>query len=78
LRKDPSERPRDVATLRAELTAIDGVSAWSAADADDWWARSAALVLQSVELERSRSAGSPGPRTLAIDWAARHAPTVAA
>jgi hypothetical protein len=35
-------------------------------------------VMQSVVRERSASAGSPGPQTLAIDWAARHAPTVPA
>jgi hypothetical protein len=78
LRKDPRDRPRDAATLRARLASIEGLSLWSAADADEWWARSASGVMQSVVRERSASAGSPGPQTLAIDWAARHAPTVPA
>jgi eukaryotic-like serine/threonine-protein kinase len=70
LAKDPSVRPASAAEMIVALEALDDLGTWSAKDAWDWWKNKAPSVRGAVKA--ARSAGStPGPRTIAVDLAAR-------
>jgi hypothetical protein len=70
LAKDPSERPASAAEMIVALDALDDVGSWSAKDAWDWWKDRAPAVRGAVKTARS-SGSTPGPRTIAVDLAAR-------
>jgi hypothetical protein len=76
LRKAPGTRPGSAAELRSRLDEIEGALAWTARDADTWWETSAREVIASAKARHASPGRDPGPQTLAIDWAARHAPTL--
>jgi serine/threonine-protein kinase len=70
LAKDPSERPASAAEMIVALDALDDVGSWSVKDAWDWWKDMAPTVRGAVKAARS-SGSTPGPRTIAVDVAAR-------
>jgi hypothetical protein len=78
LQKDPQARPRSAAALRSQLAEIEGLSRWNPTDADRWWDGVGRSVLESAQAEHPRSEHIPGPKTLAIDWAARRGAIAAA
>jgi eukaryotic-like serine/threonine-protein kinase len=70
LAKDPSARPASAAEMIVALEELDDLGDWSVKDAGDWWKNTAPGVRGAVKA--ARSAGStPGPRTIAVDLAAR-------
>jgi eukaryotic-like serine/threonine-protein kinase len=78
LQKDPQARPRSAAALRNQLAEIEGLSRWKPADADGWWEGVGRSVVESARAEHPRSERISGPKTLAIDWAARRRAPAAA
>jgi len=77
LSKSPSGRPASAVDLRTRLSEPLGLACWTASDADLWWQRSAPVVIAQARAAHASSGRSPGPETLAIDWAARHEPSAA-
>ena len=74
----PTERPASASELSRRLVELEPSLVWSARDADDWWKNSARQVIAAASARQASAGQSPGPQTLAIDWAARHAPTAVA
>jgi hypothetical protein len=72
LAKDPAARPTSAAEIITELDGIDGLGAWTVADAQRWWQEEAPLVTRAVKA--GRTGGSTGPGTIAIDFERRQAP----
>jgi eukaryotic-like serine/threonine-protein kinase len=77
-RKEPAERPRSAAELTSRLLELEAELVWSQRDADAWWQSSSREVIASSQAQHDTPGQSPGPQTLAIDWAAGHALTAAA
>jgi eukaryotic-like serine/threonine-protein kinase len=78
LGKRPEARPVSAAALGASLRELERSLAWSTADADAWWGSSSRAVIAASRAAQSTPGSDAGPQTLAIDWAARHAPTAVA
>jgi len=78
LGKRPESRPASAAALGASLRELESSLAWSAGDADAWWGGSSRAVIAASRATQSTPGSDAGPQTLAIDWAARHAPTAVA
>jgi len=76
LQKLPSDRPGSALELRSRLDGIEVSLGWSAGEADTWWKSSSREVIASAQARHASSGQNPGPQTLAVDWAARHAPTL--
>jgi eukaryotic-like serine/threonine-protein kinase len=78
LHKQPAGRPASAAALRARLLELEATLAWSQRDAEAWWQSHSRQVLEATRAQQSTPRPDAGPQTLAIDWAARHAPTALA
>jgi hypothetical protein len=78
LAKSPANRPSSAAALRRALGELDALPRWTAAEADDWWATTARRAIALVRAKHAAHLQTPGPQTLAIDWAARNAATLEA
>lgn len=76
LRKLPGARPGSALELRARLDEIDTSLGWSSSEADTWWESSSRDVIASARARHAGPGHNPGPQTMAIDWAARHTPTL--
>jgi eukaryotic-like serine/threonine-protein kinase len=74
LRKLPGARPSSALELRGRLDELEASLGWSAREADTWWESSSGEVMASARARHASSGKNPGPQTMAIDWAARHAP----
>jgi hypothetical protein len=72
LAKDPADRPATAAEMATALDELDDLDAWSTQDARDWWEHHAPTVRGAVGAARSTNS-TPGPRTVAVDLAARGA-----
>jgi serine/threonine-protein kinase len=77
LSKSPAQRPASALELCQSLLELEKTLIWSPREADDWWRYSARDAMSSTRAAHATPGPSPGPLTLAIDWAARAAPTVA-
>ncbi len=76
--KSPSERPASAVELSRRLGELEASLVWSAHQANEWWRAASPEVLACTRTRQANLGQSPGPQTLAIDWAARHAPTAVA
>jgi serine/threonine-protein kinase len=78
LSKSPAQRPASARELVQRLLQLEQTLVWSSQEADDWWRDSAREAMSFARTAHATPGPSPGPLTLAIDWAARAEPTVAA